>query len=105
MTTAENPCVGTDDEVSSVFRGCEARAIFLAHNAGGIVCTRQTTSARLIAAGMGGTGRKEVPQALGDQSGAHLRLKQGIQAGGIARREGAGSGGQITSNSESLGGA
>jgi hypothetical protein len=28
MTTAESPCAGTDDEVSSVFRGYEGRAIF-----------------------------------------------------------------------------
>ena len=27
MTTAEKHCTGTDDEVSSVFRGREARAI------------------------------------------------------------------------------
>jgi hypothetical protein len=52
---------------------------------------------------MRGTGRKEVVQALGDHSGAPLRLKPGIQAGGIARGEGAGMEAQVISISESLG--
>jgi hypothetical protein len=40
---------------------------------------------------------------MGEPSGAPLRLKPGIQAGGISRSESAGSGGQINSNSESVG--